>query len=155
MIGWIIPIGGSFFITMSSNAYLVLVVLRAARLIRVFKTLGSLKSVQAIQTIVQTLYLSLPALKTILMLFFIIGCMFLVPCNPCSSIDFYTVISVFMFGPIDKENFGNLAYSARVYLQVSCLDIWSAIYFKSKSQAREMFPVLVSYIIIQDFVLLK
>lgn len=60
-----------------------------------------------------------------------------------------------MFGTIDPENFGNLAVSAKVYLQVSSLDLWSPIYFKSKHQAPSIFPVLVSYIIIQTFVLLN
>ncbi len=71
------------------------------------------------------------------------------------NLDFYSVLSVYMFGTIDPENFGNLAVSAKVYLQVSSLDLWSQIYFKSKYQAPSIFPVLVSYIIIQTFVLLN
>ena len=64
-------------------------------------------------------------------------------------------MSVFLFGKIDPENFGSLQHSAKVYLQVSSLDLWSAIYFKSKAQAPALFPVLVSYIIVQTFVLLN
>ena len=60
-----------------------------------------------------------------------------------------------MFGQIDPQNFGNLAVSAKVYLQVSSLDLWAQFYFKSKYQAPALFPVLVSYIIIQTFVLLN
>ena len=146
---------------MTYTAYSILSVVRVARLCRVFRTLKSLKAVESIQTILQTLYLSLPALLTIYLLTLLIGCTFFYftlsafKTNLQWCLDFYAVMSVVLFGHVDPQNFGNLASSAKVYLQVSSLDLWTQIYFKSKDDAPALFPVLVSYIIVQTFVLLN
>lgn len=152
LIGWMLPLGRAFILQMSPNAYTILALLRAARLFRVFRTLKSFKSVEAIQTIIQTLFLSLPALTTIWLLTLLIGCKAEIVIY---FVDFYTVLSVFLFGTIDPENFGSLQKSAKVYLQVSSLDLWTTIYFKSKYAAPSLFPVLVSYVIVLSFVLLN
>jgi hypothetical protein len=65
-------------------------------------------------------------------------------------------MSVFLFNSIDYENFGNVAFASRTYLQVSSLDVWaSTIYMNNKYASTAIFPVLASYVVVQTFVLLK
>lgn len=141
-VGWFIPLARTFILPLTPKSYTILSLVRAIRLVRIFRTLKSLKSMEAIQTILQTLFLSLPALTTIWILTLLIGY-------------FYSVLSSFLFGKIDPKNFGSLEKSALVYLQVSSLDLWTTIYFKNKDEAPALFPVLVSYVIVQTFVVLN
>ncbi|KAJ3343576.1 hypothetical protein HDU91_000365 [Kappamyces sp. JEL0680] len=140
--GWFIVLAIFLIPNMTDTALRMLKMLRSFRILRILKLLRTVSVIQSLQTILQTLSLSFPAMTTILLLTLYI-------------LYFYTVMCVFLFNSIDPSNFGNLAYSARAFLQVASLDVWSSIYIQNKSVAPAMFPVLVSYIVVQTFVLFK
>ncbi|XP_068922219.1 cation channel sperm-associated protein 1 [Petaurus breviceps papuanus] len=122
------------------------------RILKIFKSLRSLRAIMllrrlsflsSLQEVTETLARSLPSIGAILVLMF--TCLF-----------FFSVILRALFNSSDPKRFQNIFTTIFTLFTMLTLDDWSLIYLDSREKgAWYIIPILMIYIIIQNFIFLN
>nr|XP_020823955.1 cation channel sperm-associated protein 1 isoform X2 [Phascolarctos cinereus] len=127
----------------SKTVFRILKIFKSLRALRVIMVLRRLSFLNSLQEVTGTLARSLPSIGAILVLMF--TCLF-----------FFSVILRALFSHSDPKHFQNIFTTIFTLFTLLTLDDWSLIYLDSRAKgAWYIIPILMIYIIIQDFIFLN
>jgi hypothetical protein len=128
--------------TGSSSVFRVLRVLRALRAVRALRALRTINFFRGLQLIIDALIQSVPAMTSVILIVTLI--MYI-----------YAVVGIFLYGEIYPERFGHIWLALWTNFQLLTMDDWFGIYVDIREDDQYMIFYLISYIVIESFILIN
>lgn len=129
-------------VTINPSLLRVLLLFRTLKAIRALRVLRTISFLKNLQVIVRTLFRSIPALTSIILLLFLV-------------LYTFAVVGRILYGELLPDNFGELWAAIFTLFQLITLDDWFTLYEAADGQDGTILAYLIIFIILETFIFIN